>query len=569
MKTRQAPVTSRPPTTDWQEVWRTAYPCDIPSTVPYPHAPLTALLDQATKRFPGRAACTLYGKVTTFAQLNDQAHRLAKSLADMGAKKGRFVGLLLPNIPEYLVALQATWLTGATALQLSPLMVAEEVAHWLQATGCHTVVTLDLLAPAVVSAVGKGALEHVVLASLARRMAMWRGMLYRVERLRRNGYLFLPEDAHWHRFDQVVQGEALERGAAVEPAEDVAVLAPTGGTTASPKAVMLTHRNLIANALQLRSWCGGADGAEGILGVLPFFHSYGLSVSLLVSWAKASTLHLHPRFETKAVLNLLQTARPELVPAVPAMLNALNNQMRRGKHDLSFIRWVISGASALAPDVRREFLRHGAREIVEGYGLTEASPVTHANPAGERNKPGTIGVPLPDTEARLVDPDTGEPAAGDTGELAVRGPQVMKGYYHNPEATAAVLRDGWLYTGDVATRDADGYYTLVDRKRDIIKTSGFLVYPAEVEELLRAYPGVAEAAVVGVPDADKGELVKALIVPRSDGTVDVTKLEDHCRQHLSKHKRPRVIEIVRELPKNFLGKVLRRKLRESVAAAPA
>jgi long-chain acyl-CoA synthetase len=569
MKSHQVPATPRPPTTDWQAVWRTAYPCDVPSTVPYPHAPLTALLDQAAKRYPDRAACTLYGKVTTFAQLNEQAHRLAKSLADMGAKKGRFVGLLLPNIPEYLVALQATWLTGATALQLSPLMVADEVGHWLQVTGCQTVVTLDLLAPAVVGAVGAGALEHVVLASLARRMAMWRGMLYRVERLRRNGYLFLPQDAHWHRFDEVVRGEALERGAAVEPAEDVAVLAPTGGTTASPKAVMLTHRNLVANAMQLRSWCGGADGEEGVLGVLPFFHSYGLSVAMLVSWAKASTLHLYPRFEAKAVLNLLHAARPELVPAVPAMLNALNNQMRRGKHDLSFIRWVISGASALAPDVRKEFQSHGAQEIVEGYGLTEASPVTHANPSGERNKPGTIGVPLPDTEARLVDPDTGEPALGDAGELAVRGPQVMKGYYNNPEATAAVLRDGWLYTGDVATRDADGFYTLVDRKRDIIKTSGFLVYPAEVEELLRAYPGVAEAAVVGVPDADKGELVKALIVPRSDGTVDVAKLEDHCRQHLSKHKRPRVIEIVRELPKNFLGKVLRRKLREIVAPAPA
>jgi long-chain acyl-CoA synthetase len=525
------------------------------------------LLDQAARRFPDRPACSLYGKVTTFAHLNAQARQLAKALTNMGAAKGRFVGLLLPNIPEYLVALQATWLTGATALQLSPLMVADEVGHWLKATGCHIVITLDLLAPAVVGAVDNGPLEHVVLASLARRMAMWRSMLYRVERLRRNGYLFLPHDAHWHRFDQVVQGEALERGPDVQPAEDVAVLAPTGGTTASPKAVMLTHRNLAANTMQLRYWCDGNDGEEGILGVLPFFHSYGLTVSMLVSWAKASTLYLYPRFETKAVLNLLHTAKPELVPAVPAMLNALNNQMRKGKHDLSFIRWVISGASALPADVRKEFMSHGVKELVEGYGLTEASPVTHANPPGAANRPGTIGVTLPDTEARLVDPDTGAPVDGNGGELAVRGPQVMKGYYNNPEATAAVLRDGWLYTGDVVTRDADGYYTIVDRKRDIIKTSGFLVYPAEVEELLRAYPGVAEAAVIGVPDPEKGELVKALIVPRSDVAVDVPKLEDHLRTHLSKHKRPRVIEVVRELPKNFLGKVLRRKLRESVTTA--
>jgi long-chain acyl-CoA synthetase len=560
--------THRPDPTPWQDVWLKSYPCDMPTVVPYPHAPLSALLDMAAKRFPDRAACSLYGKTTTFAQLDDQAHRLAKALANLGAAKGRFIGVLLPNIPEYLVALQATWLTGATALQLSPLMVADEVGHWLKATGCHIVITLDLLAPAVVGAVDKGPLEHVILTSLARRMAMWRGMLYRVERLRRNGYFFLPQDAHWHRFDNLVKSDALAHAAAVDHAEDVAVLAPTGGTTASPKAVMLTHRNLIANTMQLRAWCGGADGEEGMLGVLPFFHSYGLTVSMLTSWAKASTLHLYPRFEAKAVMNLLHTARPELVPAVPAMLNVLNNQMRKGRYDLSFIRWVISGAAALPPEVRKEFCGHGVREVVEGYGLTEASPVTHANPPGERNKPGTIGVPLLDTEARLVDPDTGAPATENTGELAVRGPQVMKGYYENPEATAAVLRDGWLFTGDVATRDADGYYTIVDRKRDIIKTSGFLVYPAEVEEFLRAFPGVAEAAVVGVPDAERGELVKALIVSRSDATINTAELEEHCRAHLSKHKRPRQIELVRELPKNFLGKVLRRKLREK-AAPPA
>jgi long-chain acyl-CoA synthetase len=448
-------------------------------------------------------------------------------------------------------------------------MVAEEVGHWLQATGCHIVVTLDLLAPAVVGALDNGPLEHLVLTSLARRMAMWRGMLYRVERVRRNGYLFLPQDAHRHRFENLIAAEPLERGADVVPEEDVAVLAPTGGTTASPKAVMLTHRNLLANTMQLRTWAGGADGEESILGVLPFFHSYGLTVSMLTSWAKASTLRLYPRFETKAVLNLLETERPELVPAVPAMLSALNNMMRTGKHDLSFIRWTISGASSLSSQVREEYLSHGVREVVEGYGLTEASPVTHANPPGPLNRPGTIGLPLPDTHARLVDPDTGLPIDGDTGELAVRGPQVMKGYFNNPEATAQMLRDGWLYTGDVVTRDPDGYFRIVDRKRDIIKTSGYLVYPAEVEELLRAFPGVAEAAVVGVPDVERGEMVKALIVPRSNITVDLPKLEQHCREHLGHQKRPRAIEIVRELPKNFLGKVLRRKLREQVNPATA
>jgi len=536
----------------------------MPSSVPYPRIPLSGLLERAARRVPDRPACTLYGRETTFAQLDEQARRLARALADRGARPGRHVAVLLPNIPEYLLTLQAIWLTGATALQLSPLMVAEEVGHWLEATGCHIVVTLDLLAPAVMGALERGPLEHVILTSLARRMAMWRSMLYRIERLRRSGYLRLPHDARRHHFEDLLQSEPLDRAVEVTPEEDVAVLAPTGGTTSSPKAVMLTHRNLVANALQLRNWCGGEDARESILGVLPFFHAYGLTVSLLTSWAKCDTLHLYPRFETRAVLDLMEAQKPEIVPAVPAMLGALNNLMRDKLHDLSYIRFVISGASALEASVRTEFEKHGVGAIVEGYGLTEASPVTHANPAGDANRPGTIGKPLPDTEARLVDPDTGSaPTEGGVGELVVRGPQIMKGYFNNPHATEAVLKEGWLFTGDMARRDAEGYYTLVDRKRDIIKTSGYLVFPAEVEEVLRGYPDVAEAAVVGVPDHDRGELVKALIVARSGSKLDLAALENHCKEHLGKQKRPRKIEVVSELPKNFLGKVLRRKLRES------
>jgi long-chain acyl-CoA synthetase len=536
----------------------------MPSTVPYPRVPLSALLERAARLFGERPACTLYGKVTTYATLADQARRLASALQQQGARPGRRVGLLLPNIPEYLVALQAVWLTGATVLQLSPLMVAEEVGHWLEATDCHIVVTLDLLAPAVTGSMERGLPEHLVLTSLARRMAMWRGMLYRFERLRRNGYLFMPNDTRRHRFENLLHSEPLAEPVAVNPEEDVAVLAPTGGTTASPKAVMLTHRNLICNALQLRDWVGGADGTDSILAVLPFFHSYGLTVSLLSAWAKAAAIHLYPRFETRAVLGLIEAQKPTLVPAVPAMLAALNNLMGPRPRDLSFVRSVISGASALAPEVRRQFEATGVGQIVEGYGLTEASPVTHTNPSGAGNRPGTIGVPLPDTESKLVDPDTGrEVLTGEVGELVVRGPQVMKGYFNNPLATEAVLRDGWLYTGDMARRDAEGYYTIVDRKKDIIKTSGFLVFPAEVEEVLRSHPDVAEAAVIGVPDPERGELVKALVVPRSGSRLESAALEGHCKLHLGKHKRPRLIEVVSELPKNFLGKVLRRKLRES------
>jgi len=243
----------------------------------------------------------------------------------------------------------------------------------------------------------------------------------------------------------------------------------------------------------------------------------------------------------------------------------MNAELKKHPVDLSFVRAVTSGASALAPAVRAEFESHGVRDLVEGYGLSEASPVTHANRVGAANRPGTIGQPLPDTEAKIVDQETGtrELPDGEPGELVVRGPQVMKGYFHNPEATAAALRGGWLYTGDLAKRDRDGYYTIVDRKKDIIKTSGFLVFPAEVEEVLAAFPGVAEAAVIGVPDAERGEIIKAVVVPRAGANVKISALEAHCLQHLGKHKRPREIEIVNELPKNFLGKVQRRRLREA------
>jgi long-chain acyl-CoA synthetase len=554
----------------WQRAWLDAYPCDVPSSLPYPSIPVSAILETAARRFPERAGCTLYGKSLTYSQLSEQAHRLARSLADLGAGPGRRVAMLLPNIPEYIVALQAAWLTGATVLQLSPLMVAEEISKWLQATDCHILVALDLLAPTAMGALENGPLEHLVVASLTEHIAPWKGWLYRVERVRRRGPLRLRENAHLHRFDHLVRAHPRHLAPRIVPEEDVAVVVPTGGTTASPKAVMLTHRNLVANALQLRAWSRGEDGKEGVLAVLPIFHVYGLTVCLLTSMAMGGTIHLHPRFEPKAVLDLLERYRIELVLAVPAMLAALNRELREQPRDLSFIRAVINGASAIDKKVREDFEGFGARYLVEGYGLSEASPVTHVNPIDDRNRPGTIGLPLPDTEARIMDQNTGleELPPGSVGELVVRGPQVMKGYWNNPAETQRALRGGWLYTGDLARRDRDGYFTIVDRKKDIIKTSGFLVFPAEVEEVLNRCPGVAEAAVIGVPDLERGEIIKAVVVAKPGSALDAAALDNYCVQHLGKQKRPKQIEIVQALPKNFLGKIQRRRLREATPAEP-
>jgi long-chain acyl-CoA synthetase len=559
-----AQSSNRPGGALWHRVWLDAYPCDVPSSIPYPRMPVSGLLEMAVRRYPDRPICTIYSKAITYAEMSEQAQRLARSLAALGAGLGRRVGMLLPNMPEYIAALQATWLTGATALQLSPLMVAEEVHKWLEATGCHIVFTLDLLAPLVLNSLKHGPLEHVIVASLVRRVGAWKGWLYRIARIRRTGSLRLREDSHVHHFDHFLQGTKPLPTPKIVPEEDVAVMSPTGGTTASPKAVMLTHRNLVANALQLSAWSREEDGHGGVLGVLPFFHAYGLLTSL----AKWATVHLHPRFEVKAVLNILDRYRPDLVPAVPAMLAALNKELREKPRDLSFIRAVITGASAIDKKVRAEFEAHGPQHVVEGYGLSEASPVTHVNPIDERNRPGTIGLPLPDTDARIMDEETGtkEMPTDTVGELVVRGPQVMKGYFENPSETARALREGWLYTGDLAKCDKEGFFSIVDRKKDIIKTSGFLVFPAEVEEVLCRFPTVAEAAVIGVPEPERGEIVKAILVPRDGATVNLSALEAHCREHLGKQKRPHQFEIVKELPKNFLGKIQRRRLREAAKA---
>ena len=558
----ETPLVAR--SADWRQSWLADYRCDMPSSVPYPRVNLSELLRRAARLHPEHPACTLYGKETTFSQIDDQARRLATSLIRLGAQPGRPVGILLPNIPDYLVALQAVWLTGATALQLSPLMVAEEIDHWIEATGCRIVITLDLLAPAVTGSLGRGPLEHIILTSLAGRVSMWRGLIYNIIRFRRTGSLRIRDNSTHHRFETLLQAEPLASFPEVVPEEDVAVLAPTGGTTASPKAVMLTHKNLVANAMQLRNWVGGEDAQDSVLAVLPFFHAYGLTVSLLSSWAGCNTVNLYPRFEAAAVLAVIETMRPSIVPAVPAMLSALNKVMRGKPHDLSFVRSVLSGASALSSETRAEFERTGVSQLVEGYGLTEASPVTHVNGPGSANRPGTIGTPLPDTECRMIDSETGREAGpGEIGELLVRGPQIMKGYFNSPLATEETLAGGWLHTGDIVRRDGD-YYTIVDRKRDIIKASGFLVFPAEVEEVLCTHPDIAEAAVVGIPDAERGEIVKAIVVPRTGRTLDIAALTSFCALHLGKHKRPRQFEVVAELPRNFLGKVLRRKLRETV-----
>jgi long-chain acyl-CoA synthetase len=352
---------------------------------------------------------------------------------------------------------------------------------------------------------------------------------------------------------------------------DRAYILPTGGTTSEPKAVTLTHANLMANAWQLCHWSGNRAGQETLLAVLPFFHSYGLSTCLMNGAALGATLVLHHRFRTTSVIRLIKEHAPTVFPAVPAMLAALNPILESTPiPEMKSIKAVISGGAPLPRTVAERFSNLTGAVVVEGYGLSEASPVTHAGPLDGNAIPGTIGVPLPDTDAKIMDVATGteELPYGEVGEVVVRGPQVMQGYWQHPERTAQVIREGWLHTGDLGTCDADGFFRIVDRKKDLIITSGYNVYPGDVEEVLRGYPGVKDVAVVGVPDEAKGEIVKAILVMQSGKTLNKHDLDAYSRKHLAAHKRPRILEErTGDLPRNFLGKVLRRELRETAPTA--
>ena len=372
-----------------------------------------------------------------------------------------------------------------------------------------------------------------------------------------------------HRFEEVLCTRestlpALDPGA-------LAALQYTGGTTGTAKGAMLTHRNLIANTLQALNWQGGAhDTASRILCAAPFFHVYGMTIGMNLAIAAGAAMILMPRWNPKEARTLLRRYRPELFPGVPTMYSSLTLLPGFAPSDFASLRVCLSGAAPLPAQVQDRFEAASGARLVEGYGLTEASPVTHCNPVHGARRAGTIGVPFPDTEAMITDPETWEPKPlGEVGELTVRGPQVMQGYWNRPEETLAVLRDGWLHTGDMATSAGDGYFTIVDRKKDLIIAGGYNIYPREVEDVLYRHPAVAEAAVIGVPSDYRGETVKAFIVLREGAAATAEEIIAFTRQDLAAYKVPRIVEFRDALPKSLIGKVLRRELREPGSSAQA
>ena len=554
--------------------WLAAYPQGVPADIAEPTRALTANLDGAVARFPDRVALDFLGATTTYAQLGDRVARAAEALRRIGVRPGDRVALILPNCPQHVVAFYAVLRLGAIAVEHNPLYTADELAHQLADHGATVAICWDKVAATVAATADRTSVTTIVgvdltaALPLAKRIAL-RLPLPPARRMRADMSGPLPAGAlRW----ETIVAEASPIGDSVPGPSvgDTALLQYTGGTSGTPKGAVLTHRNLAANAEQSRVWVPGLrDGGETFYAVLPLFHAYGLTLCLTTAVQIAATIVLLPRFDVGMVLDAAKRRPPTFFPGVPPMYDRLAAAARERGADLSSVRYAISGAMPLPPKTVDTWEALTGGLLIEGYGMTETSPITVGNPMSERRRTGSIGVPFPSTRVRIADRD--DPArdmpAGEPGELLLQGPQVFAGYWNLPEETQAVLLPGgWIRTGDVAVLSDDGFLSIVDRVKEMIITGGFNVYPSEVEDVLKGHPEVADAAVVGLPSERTGEEVVAVVVAAEGASLDTEALLRWARERLSGYKAPRRIEVVEELPRSQIGKVLRRQVRDQLLA---
>ena len=544
------------------------YDAGVPASLEYPEATLGELLDDAAETYPDSVATIFFNRTRTYASLLRDVRRFAAGLRALGVRQGDAVAIDLPNCPQFVIAYFAALRIGAVVVPCNPLYTPAELRHQLADAGATTVVVLSRGYPVVKAAREGTSVRNVIVTNIKEEMPAVLRLLFTLAREKKEGHrVAFAGDPGAIAFQQVPSLGGDDSAAAVQPS-DVAVLQYTGGTTGTSKGAMLSHRALIANTLQCKAWFGPAlvDGKDAVMAVMPLFHVYGLTTVMNFAVQSGAAMVLEPQLDLARVLQDVQRHRPVLFHGAPRIYNGIVNSPLAKRYDLRSIKACISGSAPLMLETANRFRELTGGNLVEGYGLTEASPVTHCNPVLDpaKNRIGTIGLPFPDTECRLFDIETGEReiAPGEAGELVVRGPQLMDGYFGRPEETAQALRGGWLHTGDIATIDADGYVAIVDRKKEMIIVSGFNVYPREVEETLAAHPAVLEAAAIGVPHPIKGEEVKAFVVLKPAQTATADELVAFCRERLAPFKVPRAVEFRDALPKTLIGKVLRRQLAE-------
>ena len=544
--------------------WETHYDYWVRPHMTYPGRPLGDILAITAVHRPDRTATHFLGAELTFRDLKERSDAVATSLAAMGIAKGDRVAIMLPNCPQYIIAAFAILRLGAVIVNVNPSYTARELLVILTDAEPRAIVTLDALAPLVQDVRSRTTIETIIVTSIAEYSAAASAPA------RIDGALALA--------DLCVARATRVPGTSVAP-DDLAVLQYTGGTTGTPKGAMLTHGNIFANVVQTIAWTNPMytlSGEERYLVVIPYFHIYAFSVCMLMGLWIGALQVIHPKYDPDQVLASIKRFRPTYFPAVPTVFVSLLNHPKVGEHGLDLVRHFNSGGAPCPVEVLEAWERTIGRPLTEGYGLSETSPVTHSTPQLAMRRPGTIGLPVPDTDMKIVDVETGarEMPVGEAGELCVAGPQVMKGYWNKPEETARVLRKDpggktWFHTGDIGAMDADGFTTIVQRKKDMIIVDGFNVYPSEVEAVLYTHPAVRLAAVIGVPDAYHGESVRACVAFKPGASATAEDLIAFCRTSLTEYKVPRTVEIRDTLPMSAVGKILYRVLRDEHAADPA
>ncbi|MFZ5645183.1 MAG: long-chain-fatty-acid--CoA ligase [Bacillota bacterium] len=529
-----------------EKVWLKSYPKGVRSSLEYPDKTIPDFLDEAASRLPNRTAMVFAGLELSYLMLKGMVDKAATALYDLGVRKGDRVALMTPNCPQYVVAFCAIQKIGGVVVQVNPMYVERELDHILNDSGAEVFIAYDQFYPRIKNVRDVTPLKKVLLFSLGPALDVEGEDVLKIESL-------------------LASTPAQPPKVDIDPVNDLAILQYTGGTTGVSKGAMLTHRNIVANALQVTEWFQGCQyGEEKVLSILPFFHVYGMTTCVNFGIANAATLIIQPKFEIEAVMQAIDKYQPTLFPGVPTMYIGVINYPGVANINLKSIKYCLSGSAPLPVEVTHRFEELTGGYLVEGFGLSETSPVTNCNPLIGGRKVGSVGIPFPDTTCKIVDLETGEKELppGEAGELIITGPQAMKGYWNMPDETAKTLKNGWIYTGDIAKMDEEGYFYIVDRKKDMIIAGGFNIYPRDVEEVLFENPKVQEAVVAGVPDPYRGETVKAFIVLKEGQEATEEEIISYCKSKLASFKVPKLVEFRKELPKTAVGKVLRRFLRE-------
>jgi long-chain acyl-CoA synthetase len=545
-----------------EKPWYKSYAKGIPRQMEYERTPMPVALARTAREFPEKTALVFIDAKISYRQLDELANRFAHALIDMGVKPGDKVAMLMPNMPQLVAAVYGAWRAGAVVVMNNPLYTDVELEYQFNNSASTFLVAVDLICPRMIGLRPKTQIKNLVVAHIRDHLKFPKKQLLPL--VAKDKHRNIPRTPNVHEWMDL-----LKKNPATDPKvpvdfDGLACLQYTGGTTGVSKGVMLSHANLSKNVQQIVAWFPGFNKGEIThLGALPIFHSFGLTCCMNICVWMGWTDVLIPRPEPQAILEAIHKQKINFFPAVPTMYVGVLNHPGASKFDLTSIKGCFSGAAPLPVEVIKDFEAKTGSQICEGYGLSETSPVVTTNPYGGKTKVGSIGLPVPDTDIKIVDlvDGTREMPVGEPGEVLVKGPQVTSGYYQMPEETAMAIRDGWLYTGDIGTMDAEGYFYIVDRKKDMVIAGGYNIYPREIDEVLFEHPKILEACAVGIPDPYRGETIKAFVVLKPGQTLTEEEVIKYCGEKLARYKVPRMVEFVGSLPKSGVGKILRKELR--------